>query len=100
MHATYFLSYAMLITVSGVVMAVAYYLRLKHEGAPVNYKLLGILAVVGHGMWTGAALTMYAYEPGPMTAGFVVAVFSIWFAAGLAWQIRVYVKDSQTARLV
>lgn len=99
-HALYFLIYAMLLTVSGVVMAASYYLRHKHEGASINYKLLVVVALLGHTMWTGAALTTYVYEPDSMTAGFVVAAFSIWLAAGLAWQMRAYMKNSERLRTV
>ncbi len=99
-HALYFVIYAVLITVSGVVMGASYYLRNKNEGAPINYKLLQIVALLGHTMWTGAALTTYVYEPNSMTIGFVMAAFSIWLAASLAWQIKAYMKNNERLRTV
>ncbi|MBI4667535.1 MAG: hypothetical protein HY751_14125 [Nitrospinae bacterium] len=97
-HAIYFLSYAAFITVSGVAMAVAYYIRHKNEGAPINYKLLAYVAGVGHLMWTCAAVTVFVYEPSGAAAGFMTLAVSIWLSAGLVWQMKPYLKGMEESR--
>ncbi len=96
MHSIYFLSYAVILTVSAMVVASALYSRSKNEGTPINYKLFMGVSGVALAMWTGAALTEYAYEPNTTNAGFVVFCLAIWLIAGFAWQVNVFMKKHQS----
>ena len=61
MAAMYFISYALIATIAGLVIAQAQYARLKNEGTPVNAKLLKVVAGVALVMWAAAGVTNIAY---------------------------------------
>lgn len=100
MHSIYFLSYAVISTVSAVAMAWAYYVRFKRDGAPINYTLLLLISIVALAMWTGAALTEFAYNVSPATAGFASFFLGIAFSGLFAWQtyrvMRNILSDKET----
>lgn len=61
MAAMYFLSYALIATVAGLVIAQAQYARLKNEGTPVNKTLINVVAGIAMAMWIAAGATNVAY---------------------------------------
>lgn len=64
MAAIYFLSYALIATLVGLVMAWAQYSRMKDEGIPMNTKVLKAVSGTALAMYAGAALTGLAYSTG------------------------------------
>jgi len=61
MHSLYFLSYAIFATIVGLIALSAQYSRYKNEGVPFNATVLKVIGAFSLSMWTGAALTEYAY---------------------------------------
>ena len=61
MHALYFLGYAAMATVAGLVIAQAQYSRQKTEGTPMNLGFLKAISLVAVFMWTAAGVTTVAY---------------------------------------
>ena len=61
MEAMYFVSYALIATVAGAVIAQAQFERRKAEGTPVNLKLLKVVMGVAAGLWMAAGLTEVLY---------------------------------------
>jgi diguanylate cyclase (GGDEF)-like protein len=96
MHSIYFLSYAVISTVSAVTMAWAYYARFKKDGSPINYTLLLLMSIVALAMWTGAALTEFAYNFSPATAGFAAFFLGIIFSGLFAWQTYRVMRNIQS----
>ncbi len=60
-HSLYFLSYAVLATIVGIVAIFAQYTRYKNEGTPFNTTLLRVIGAFAMSMWTGVAVTEYVY---------------------------------------
>ncbi len=96
MRSIYFLSYAVITTISAMTMAWAYYARFKKDGSPINYSLLTLVSVVALAMWTGAAFTEFAYNVSPATAGFAAFFLGITFSAVFAWQVYLVMRNIQT----
>ena len=46
MHALYFLGYAVMATIAGLIVAQAQYSRKKTEGTPVNFGILKAIGIV------------------------------------------------------
>lgn len=102
MHSLYFIGYALMATVSGVVIAWAQYSRKKTEGTPMNFTLLKVIFGVALAMWCGAALASAAYTTTTTTtaiAGFAIGVI---LSAVLVWQIKAVIlkieSDEQALR--
>jgi len=100
MHSFYFISYALILTFSGIVMASAYYSLNKREGAPINYKLLAVVFGAALAMWTAAAVTEYAYNPSRITAGFSILFLTTWIGVGVNWQLSEYMKKHHVTRML
>lgn len=64
MATIYFLSYALIATVAGLVIAWAQYSRMKNEGVPMNFKILKAVTGTAVAMYAGAALTSVAITSG------------------------------------
>jgi hypothetical protein len=62
MHALYFLGYAVMATVAGMVIAQAQYSRMKTEGTPMSFGFLKAAAGIALFMWTAAGVTSIAYS--------------------------------------
>lgn len=62
MHALYFLGYAVMATVAGMVIAQAQYSRMKTEGTPMRFGFLKAATAVALFMWTAAGVTSLAYS--------------------------------------
>lgn len=62
MHALYFLGYAVMATIAGLVIAQAQYSRMKTEGTPMRFGFLKAAAGVALFMWTAAGVTSVAYS--------------------------------------
>ena len=62
MHALYFLGYAGMATVAGLVIAQAQYSRKKNEGIPMNLGFLKAASMVAVFMWAAAGVTTVAYS--------------------------------------
>lgn len=60
-HSLYFLSYAVLATIVGIVALSAQYTRYKNEGTPFNATLLRLIGGFAMSMWAGVAVTEYVY---------------------------------------
>ena len=92
MHSLYFVGYAAMATVSGLVIAWAQYMRQKNEGIAINYTVLKVIFAVALAMWAGAALSSAAYATSTTTtavAGFVVGII---LSLALAWQLNKVVQ--------
>ena len=91
-HGLYFVGYAAMATISGIIIAWAQYSRKKAEGIPINYTVLKVVFGVALAMWAGAAMANFAYMQTTTTtaaAGFSVGVIlSIFFA----WQLKAVVR--------
>lgn len=61
MHALYFIGYAVMATIAGLIVAQAQYSRKKTEGTPINFNILKAIGAVALFMWTAAGLTQVAY---------------------------------------
>lgn len=61
MHALYFLGYAVMATIAGLVIAQAQYSRKKQEGTPVNFGILKAVGALSIFMWLAAGVTSVAY---------------------------------------
>ena len=62
MHALYFIGYAVMATVAGLIIAQAQYSRMKTEGTPMNLSFLKAIGGIALFMWTAAGLTSVAYS--------------------------------------
>ncbi|MCR4379243.1 MAG: hypothetical protein NUV50_14290 [Rhodospirillales bacterium] len=62
MHALYFMGYAAMATVAGLIIAQAQYSRMKTEGTPMNLGILKAIGGIALFMWTAAGLTSVAYS--------------------------------------
>jgi len=85
MHSLYFISYAVLATAGAIVITWAQYLVYKKNGTPFNFTLLMFIIVVALAMWTGAALTEFAYDATTTTAGFAAFTLGVSLSAAFAW---------------
>lgn len=61
MHALYFIAYAAMATIVGIVIAQAQYSRMKTEGTPMNFGFLKAIGALAAFMWTAAGVTSIAY---------------------------------------
>ena len=61
MHALYFIGYAVMATIAGLVIAQAQYSRQKTEGTPMNFGFLKAIAALSVFMWAAAGVTSIAY---------------------------------------
>ncbi len=61
MHALYFIGYAVMATVAGLIIAQAQYSRMKKEGTPMSFGFLKAVAAVAVFMWAAAGVTSIAY---------------------------------------
>jgi len=95
MHSLYFVGYALMFTVGGIVLSKALYVRKKKEGIPINYKLVKVIFGLALVMWTGAAFSGVYYTSSSSSmaiAGlFVGIILSIFFG----WQINAVIKKIQ-----
>lgn len=66
MAAMYFLSYALIATLVGGVIAWAQYERKKTEGTPMNMTVIKAVSGLALAMYAGAGLTTLAYSTGLM----------------------------------
>lgn len=64
MAAMYFLSYAVIATIAGLVIAWAQVERKKAEGTPMNFKVLKAVSATAVTMYAGALLTTFAVSVG------------------------------------
>lgn len=62
MHALYFIGYAVMATVAGLIIAQAQYSRKKTEGTPMSLGILKAVGMVAVFMWTAAGVTTVAYS--------------------------------------
>lgn len=62
MHSIYFLGYAVMATIAGLIIAQAQYSRMKTEGTPMNFGFLKVVSGIALFMWTAAGLTSVAYS--------------------------------------
>ena len=62
MHALYFISYASIASVAGLLIAQAQYSRKKSEGIPMSLGFLKAVSAVAVFMWTAAGVTTIAYS--------------------------------------
>ena len=62
MHALYFIGYAVMATVAGLIVAQAQYSRKKSEGIPISLGLLKAISAVALFMWVAAGVTTAAYS--------------------------------------
>ena len=97
-HSFYFLSYALILTIAGVVMAWAYYSRFKNEGTPVNYTLLTGVFAAALAMWTGVAVTEYVYNPNVINAGLTKFFAAAWIGSVSTWQVNAFLKKGDAAK--
>jgi hypothetical protein len=61
MHSIYFIGYAVMATVAGLIIAQAQYSRMKSEGTPMSFGFLKAIGGIALFMWTAAGLTSVAY---------------------------------------
>jgi len=98
MHSFYFLSYALILTISGLVMVWAYYTRFKRDGVPANYTLLAVVFGGALAMWTGVAVTEYVYNPNRVNAGFSLFFLVSWISGAISWQVNEFSKKQPKTR--
>lgn len=61
MHSIYFLGYAVMATLAGVIIAQAQYSRMKTEGTPMSFGVLKVISGIAVLMWAAAGVTSIAY---------------------------------------
>jgi len=92
MHSLYFIGYALLATVGGIVIVKAQYIRKQREGKKINYGILKAVFGFALIMWTGAALSgvYYTESHTAMTVAgiFIGIILSIFFG----WQINLVIR--------
>jgi len=96
MHSLYFVGYAVIATIAGIVLVKAQYSRKQREGTPVNFKIIKVVFGFALFMWTGAAFAAVYYDPASTTAmavagGFIGIVLTIFFV----WQINSVIRKIQ-----
>lgn len=95
-HSLYFVGYALIATISGVVIAQAQYSRKQNEGTKINFKILKLVFGIALLMWTGAALSTVYYTSSTTATAvsgiFVGIILSLFFG----WQINRVIRKIQT----
>lgn len=90
MAAAYFISYALMATVAGLVIGWAQYSRLKRESTPINMTIMKATWGIALAMWSSAAVTSVAYDSSTqLIAGSLIGVLFISF---FAWQMNQVTK--------
>lgn len=94
-HSLYFVGYAVMATVGGIIIAQAQYTRKQREGKKINYTILKVVFGFALVMWTGAALSAVYYTEShtALTAsGFLLGIIlSLFFG----WKINAVIGKIQ-----
>ena len=101
MAAMYFVSYALIATLGGLIAGWAMYARKKSEGAPVNLTVLKAISALAIALWIGAGVTTFAVESDSQTLDTYVLVGSVIGALGVAafaWQMVQVVHQMEADR--
>lgn len=101
MAALYFVSYALIATVGGLIAGWAMYVRKKKEGAKVNLTVLKAISALAIALWIGAGVTTFAVHSDNQTLDTYVLVGSVIGALGVAifvWQIIQVVHQMEEDR--
>lgn len=95
-RALYFLSYAAIATLGGIIAVVAMYNRQKNEGVPMNFTILKFIFGFAAAMWVGVAFANAAYSLTPTTAAVFAFAIGIIFSIFFAWQINALIRKMNT----
>lgn len=96
MSSLYFVAYALIATVGGIVIAQAQYARKQSEGKPINYTALKIAFGFALLMWTGAALDTIYYTESHYAFTISGMVIGVALSAFFAVQINRVIRKIQT----
>lgn len=94
-HSLYFVGYALLATIGGIVITKAQYIRKKREGTKINYTILKVVFGFALLMWTGAAMGSVYYTSSTTSIAisgiFIGVIISLFFG----WQINAVIRKVQ-----
>ena len=95
-HALYFLSYASMATIGGIVSAWAMYGRYKNEGIAMNFNVLKVIFGVALVMWIGVAFANLAYNVNPTNAAIFAFIMGTIFSVFVVWQTKALIRKLHT----
>ncbi|MBL4888389.1 MAG: GGDEF domain-containing protein [Candidatus Lindowbacteria bacterium] len=96
MHSLYFVGYALIATIAGIVLVKAQYSRKKREGTPVNFKIIKVVFGFALFMWTGAAFAAVYYTSSTTATAIAGAFTGIVLTVFFGWQINGVIRKIQT----
>lgn len=96
MHSLYFVGYALIATIAGIVLVKAQYSRKQREGTPVNFKIIKIIFGFALFMWTGAAFAAVYYTSSTTATAIAGAFTGIVLTVFFGWQINGVIRKIQT----
>lgn len=103
-RALYFLSYAAIATIGGLVATWGMYNRQKNEGIPMNFNVLKFIYGIAAAMWAGVAFANVAYNLTPTNAAILAfvlgTVFSIFFVKQINLLIQKMNADAKTIKVL
>ncbi|MCR4377193.1 MAG: GGDEF domain-containing protein [Rhodospirillales bacterium] len=91
-HSIYFLSYAGMATLGGIISAWAMYGRQKNEGIAINFNVLKAIFGFAFAMWLGVAYSNLAYNVTPTNAAIVAFFMGTAFSIFMVWQIKMVIQ--------
>lgn len=94
-HSLYFVGYALIATIGGVVVAKAQYIRKKREGTKINFGLLKVIFIFALLMWTGAAFAGVYYTESHTAMTVFGILIGVIISAFFGWQINAVIKKIQ-----
>lgn len=95
MHSLYFVGYALIATIAGIVLVKAQYSRKKREGTPVNFKIIKVVFGFALFMWTGAAFAAVYYTSSTTATAIAGAFTGIVLTIFFGWQINGVIRKIQ-----
>ena len=95
-HSLYFVGYALIATISGVVIAHAQYSRKQKEGTKINFTVLKVVFGFALLMWTGAALAAVYYTSSTASTAIAGILIGVILSVFFGWQINMVIRKIQS----
>jgi len=95
-HSLYFIGYALIATIGGIVIAKAQYIRKQREGMPINYMVMKFVFGFALLMWTGAAFAGVYYSNSTTNTAIAGVFGGIVISVFFAFQINAIIRKIQT----
>lgn len=92
-RALYFLMYAVILTVSSIIVFFAMYRRQINEGVPINYNVLKAVFGISLVLWLGVAFSNLFYNRSTTNASVAAFCIGMIFSLFAAWQFNKFVQN-------